>query len=487
MLARLAVFLIVSGWFMAQVPSVSERRVALVSERRLALVIGNSAYGSGRVLKNPGNDARALAQRLSELKFEVLLRLDANQQEMDEAIRSFTEKLGPGAEGIFFFAGHGIQVDSTNYLLPIDFDRRGTDEQSVKYSSVPADDVLERMEKTNSRLSLLILDACRDNPFITRRSRSSAGGLAEMKAAQGTAIMFATDAGKTADDNPDDQNGIFTKHLLETLREPGLSIGDIHALVTERVMRATSNKQNPAFTTKIAGIFVPNPGVKTRSPESAETSGDVPVITALKADSLEIDSTQSVNLHVAATDPNADPLAYSWSVSGGRIESSGTSAVFTPDRGLASGQTSTARVTVAARNSRGVESRKDLLIKINAPAPPAAGSLVGSVRSLGNFLDVQLESRTPGPAASFGTVEIKLERIERVWQIIRVDGALPGTQVQLAAAIPNCGNCTLKVAEYPNPGNTFLRTRLQVQPDNSMKAFTISLSWQAQQSKKKGK
>jgi hypothetical protein len=252
-------------------------------------------------------------------------------------------------------------------------------------------------------------------------------------------------------------------------------------------MKATNNTQNPAYTTKIAGRFIINPGARTANVPSAVPSAEAPVITELKADSLEIDSTQSVNVHVAATDPNADPLAYSWSVSGGRIESSGTSAVFTPDRSLAPGQSSTAKVTVAARNSRGVESRKDLLIRINAPAPPAAGSLVGSVRSLGSFLDVQLESRTPGPAASSGTVEIKLERIERVWQIIRVDGALPGTQVQLAAATPNCGNCTLKVAEYPNPGNTFLRTRLQVQPDNSMKAFTISLSWQAQQGKKKGK
>lgn len=479
MLARVAVLLIVSGWLMAQAPSGSERRVALV--------IGNSAYRSGRVLKNPGNDARALAQRLSELNFDVLLKLDANQQEMDEAIRYFTERLGPGAAGIFFFAGHGIQVDSTNYLLPIDFDRRGTDEQSVKYSSVPADDILERMEKSKSRLSLLILDACRDNPFITRRSRSSAGGLAEMKAAQGTAVMFATDAGKTADDNPNDQNGIFTKHLLETLQEPGLSVGEIQEVVADKVMKATNNTQNPAYTTKIAGRFIINPGARTTNAPSAVPTTEAPVITELKADSLEIDSTQSVNLRVAATDPNADPLTYSWSVSGGRIESSGTSAVFTPDRGLAPGQSAAAKVTVAARNSRGVESRRDLLIRINAPAPPAPGTLVGSVRSLGAFLDVQLESRSPGPAAPSGTVEIRLERVERVWQIIRVDGALPGTQVQLAAATPNCGNCPLKVAEYPNSGNTFLRTRLQVRPDNSMKAFTISLSWQAQQSKKKGK
>ena len=129
------------------------------NERRVALVIGNSAYSAkGRPLKNPASDARSMSQVLTGLNFDVITKLDARQAEMDAAIREFTRRLGPGTVGVFFYAGHGVQIDGLNYILPVDYDERGLDEVNLKRSSVRVDEDLVRpMEKSGARLTLVIL------------------------------------------------------------------------------------------------------------------------------------------------------------------------------------------------------------------------------------------------------------------------------------------------------------------------------------------
>ena len=152
------------------------------SEPRLALVIGNASYRSSP-LANPVNDARLMETALKNAGFQVLKAENANRREMQRMIRDFGEKLKrSGGVGLFYFAGHGMQVRGNNYLIPLDADIRSEDE--VAFDSIDAQSVLEKMESAGNRVNLLILDACRDNPFI-RNSRSAAVGLATMSAPSG--------------------------------------------------------------------------------------------------------------------------------------------------------------------------------------------------------------------------------------------------------------------------------------------------------------
>ena len=170
--------------------------------RKVALVIGNSAYAEAP-LRNPVNDARAMARTLRELGFDVIERVDATQKEMNRAVTAFGEKLGADSIALFFYAGHGLQVRGKNFLIPVD--ARITSEPSVRSESIDVDVVLEQIASTGSGLNFVILDACRNNPF-ERRFRSTGGGLAQMDAPKGTFIAYATPPGRTASDG-DGDNG----------------------------------------------------------------------------------------------------------------------------------------------------------------------------------------------------------------------------------------------------------------------------------------
>ena len=164
---------------------------AAASEARIALVIGNSNYKSAP-LRNPVNDAKAIADKLQGLGFKVTLKLDQDQKSMAEAIRVFGNQLKAGGAGLFYYAGHGMQVRGRNFLIPVDADIQNEDE--VPYRSVDANEVLSKMETAKNRLNLMILDACRNNPF-SRKFRSSSQGLAQMDAPSGTLVAFATAPG----------------------------------------------------------------------------------------------------------------------------------------------------------------------------------------------------------------------------------------------------------------------------------------------------
>src|SRR5262245_8050656 len=231
-------------------------RLKLISEERefIALVIGNDAYPKSP-LQNSNNDAKAIAKLLEQLGFQVSLALDINLKEMEKAIDRFITDLKPGSVGLFYYAGHGIQVEGENYLIPTDFTLK--DEADAKYTSYSASRLNERMEKTGSRLNIIILDACRNNPFLP--SRSASRGLAIMSSGQGTFIAFATAPGRTASDNPKGANGLFTGHLLETMREPGLSLEQVFSKVREKVATASNGRQIPWTSSSVIGEFNFNP------------------------------------------------------------------------------------------------------------------------------------------------------------------------------------------------------------------------------------
>ncbi len=183
----------------------------------MALVIGNGAYEAAP-LRNPPNDARTMGVALRELGFEVARKENLTQKDMKKEIQAFGQKLLKGGVGVFYYAGHGMQVNGRNYLIPVG--AQIEHEKQVEYEAVDVGAVLAEMDNARNRLNIVILDACRDNPF-TRSFRSSAQGLASMNAPSGTLVAYATAPGSVASDGAGD-NGVYTGELIKTMRVWGL-------------------------------------------------------------------------------------------------------------------------------------------------------------------------------------------------------------------------------------------------------------------------
>ena len=162
------------------------------TQKRVALIIGNAKYKGAPELRNPVNDAKAMSNALNALGFEVIEVTDANQKEMNRAIALFGEKLNSGAAALFFYAGHGLQVKGKNYIVPVDAQING--ETAVRTETVDMDVVMDQLNAAS--VSIVILDACRNNPF-ERSFRKIGGGLAQMDAPKGSFIAYATAPGKT--------------------------------------------------------------------------------------------------------------------------------------------------------------------------------------------------------------------------------------------------------------------------------------------------
>jgi uncharacterized caspase-like protein len=223
---------------------------ALASGGRYALVIGNSAY-KDKPLKNPANDARDMARTLTRLGFDVQLKTDVPLRDMEEAIREFGERLKRGGVGLFYFAGHGVQVQGVNYLVPVG--ARIGSESDAKFECVDAGRVLGKMEDAGNELNVVILDACRNNPFA-RSFRSAESGLARMDAPTGSIVAYATAPNSVASDGKG-SNGIYTKYLLENITTPGIPIEEVFKRVRIGVMGETGKKQVPWESSSIAGYF----------------------------------------------------------------------------------------------------------------------------------------------------------------------------------------------------------------------------------------
>ena len=236
-----------------------------LADKRVAFVVGNSQYANVTALPNPVNDAAAIAQMFRKASFDVVeSRHDLTNYEMRRALRDFTEKASDADVAVIYYAGHGIEVDGNNYLIPVDA-ALGRDTDAYD-EAIGLDRILQAIEPAK-QLRLVILDACRDNPFAKTMkrmvaSRSLGRGLARVEpATANTLIAFAAKGGSTASDG-NRQNSPFTAALLKYLAQPGLELGKAFRLVHDQVMNATDNKQEPFVYGSLGGndvALVPAP------------------------------------------------------------------------------------------------------------------------------------------------------------------------------------------------------------------------------------
>ena len=220
---------------------------------RLALVIGNASYTEGP-LRNPVNDSRLIADTLRKVGFEVLEYENMSQREMKRAIRTFGDKLdglSEDAVGLVYYSGHGIQADNTNYLIPVD--AKISSEADLDIEAVSASSILKQMEFARNGLNIVILDACRNNPY-GRSFRSASKGLARMDAPVGSIVAYATSPGNVAYDGSGN-NSPYTKALAEAMLQEGLKIEELLKRVRISVAEDTNNKQIPWESSSLIGDF----------------------------------------------------------------------------------------------------------------------------------------------------------------------------------------------------------------------------------------
>ena len=226
------------------------------AEKRVALVVGNSAYQNVSRLENPKSDALLVADTLKRLGFTVVggqAQVELDKAGFDSVIQRFGSQLMGADVALFYYAGHGIQVRGTNYLVPIS--ANPTREADVDFQMVDVNLVLRQMEGAGTRLNIVILDACRNNPFGGRGLRAADGGLAQVRAPEGTLLSYATQPGNVALDG-DDGHSPYTRALVETMQKPGLDVLQAFNQVGLVVKRATGSAQQPwVSTSPIDGAF----------------------------------------------------------------------------------------------------------------------------------------------------------------------------------------------------------------------------------------
>jgi hypothetical protein len=242
---------------------------AAFAENRIALVIGQSNYRAVVALPNPANDARAVSQLLSEAGFEVLSAADLSQSEMREKIGDFAAQVaakGPDTIALVFYAGHGLQIDGENFLVPVDVDPKR--EADIPLQAVRLNDILNTLTSVPSKMRIVLLDACRNNPFPSI-NQSAGHGLAIVDAkigAPGTFVSFSTSPGAEAEDGSG-ADSPYTSALLLAAKEPGLSIEDTFKRVRVSVNKATDGRQTPWDSSSLTDEFRFFPGSGAAAPQ----------------------------------------------------------------------------------------------------------------------------------------------------------------------------------------------------------------------------
>jgi tetratricopeptide (TPR) repeat protein len=236
---------------------------------RLALVIGNGEYASARKLVNPVNDAGDMTTVLRGLGFEVISGVNLDLKQMQEKVREFGDKLKvSGGVGLFYYAGHGVQANNRNYLIPIDAIIEREDE--IDFAALNLDQILKKMATANNGLNIVILDACRNNPFARNWSRGEAeGGLAQITAPTGTFIAYATSPDTTAADG-NGRNGLYTAELLKNIKQPNLKIEEAFKQVTIGVDKSSNGKQIPWVSSSLRGEFYFNGFESAKTPPTTK-------------------------------------------------------------------------------------------------------------------------------------------------------------------------------------------------------------------------
>jgi len=250
---------------------------AALADKRVAFVVGNGAYKNVPQLPNPVIDAKSMSKVLRSVGFDVVEGVNLTRDKMTEKLLDFGKKAEGADVAVFFYAGHGIAVNGTNYLLPVDADLRS--EMDVKLGAAINVDVTLEQTMADAKVKLVFLDACRDNPFAAKirsakatRSVSVQSGLAEMKSGEGTLIAFATGPGQTALDGENGTNSPFTRALVANITQPGVEIQQAMTKVRAQVNEETNKNQLPWGHTNLIGSVYLNPlGVPSEKAEAPST------------------------------------------------------------------------------------------------------------------------------------------------------------------------------------------------------------------------
>ncbi|NNE24639.1 MAG: caspase family protein [Rhizobiales bacterium] len=237
---------------------------AAMAEKRVALVIGNDNYDNVTRLQKAVNDAKAMAGTLRQLGFGVTEASNVARRDMNFAVHQFVNQIEPGDVAMVFFAGHGVEISGENFLLPTDIPDAGPGQEGfVKAESIGLNDILTRLKSKKARLNVIILDACRNNPFSSAgRSLGATRGLARIAAPNGTFVMYSADAGEAAldrlNDNDENPNSVFTRTLIPLMQKPGLDLVNIAREARRQVRQlalGVSHQQTPAYYDAVLGAF----------------------------------------------------------------------------------------------------------------------------------------------------------------------------------------------------------------------------------------
>ena len=269
---------------------------AAKADRRVAFVVGNGAYRNVAQLPNPPVDAKAMAAALRNVGFEVVEGTNLTRDAMTEKLLDFGKKAQGADVAVFFYAGHGIAIGGTNYLLPIDADVKS--EMDVKLGAAINIDLTLDQTMSDAKVKLVFLDACRDNPFAAKiksnsatRSVSVQSGLAEMKSGEGTLIAFATGPGQTALDGEVGTNSPFTRALIAHITTPGVEIQQAMTEVRAQVNEETNKGQLPWGHTNLIGSVYLNP---VAAPAPGSASSPAPAAVATGGSDVELEFWRSV-------------------------------------------------------------------------------------------------------------------------------------------------------------------------------------------------
>lgn len=285
----------------------AQNNAKITRQKRTALIIGNAEYKEAGRLKNPINDANDIAKSLRGLGFEVTLLTDAPLQQMEQAIENYNRQLRQGGVGLFYFSGHGVQAEGENYLVPVE--AKLEREQDVRYEAYPVGKLLGAIEDARNKANIIILDACRNNPF-TRSWRSSSRGLAApAQTAQGVLVAYSTAPGKVAFDG-NGRNSPYTSAILRYIQTPELDVEQMFKSVRGEVLKETEGKQIPWETSSLIGKFAFNLTNDGKTNEVA-TSVTKPIVTPVTTPSPTSTTNNSVKTAYFMQSPTFNYLGVS--------------------------------------------------------------------------------------------------------------------------------------------------------------------------------
>lgn len=286
---------------------------AAKADRRVAFVVGNGSYKNVAQLPNPPIDAKAMAATLRNVGFEVIEGSNLSRDQMTEKLLDFGRKAQGSDIALFYYAGHGIAVSGTNYLLPVDADIKS--EMDVKLGAAINIDLTLEQTMGDAKVKLVFLDACRDNPFAAKIKSNSAtrsvnvqSGLAEMKSGEGTLIAFATGPGQTALDGQEGNNSPFTRALIDNITKPGVEIQQAMTSVRAQVNEETRKGQLPWGHTNLTGSVYLNQAPMTQVANAAPTAAGI--VPAAAGDGVELEYWRSVKESNKPEELNAYLSAY---------------------------------------------------------------------------------------------------------------------------------------------------------------------------------